>query len=88
MKKLANVVEVEGEGLVGLLGETVLVMCLNYFYVGKLVGVNATDVMLEDASIIYETGEWSAKAYKDAQRLPTKNWYVRIDKIESYGIGK
>ena len=39
MKKIVNVQEVEGEGLVGLLGETITLFCLNYFYTGKLVGV-------------------------------------------------
>src|SRR3989442_11326366 len=35
-----NVEEVQGEGLVGLMGEQVTLFCLNYIYTGKLVGVN------------------------------------------------
>lgn len=78
----------EASGLESLLGEKVLLMCANYFYAGKLTGVNADCVVLEEASIVYETGIWSDAVYKDAQRLPGKEWYVRIDGVESYGLGK
>jgi len=88
MKKLVNVVEVEGEGLAALLGENVLLMCANYFYAGKLTGVNANFVQLKDASIVYDTGAWTTKSYQDAQRLPAKFWYVQTSAIESYGVGK
>ena len=75
-------------GLDALLGERVLLLCGNYFYAGKLTGVNKTFVVLEDPGIVYETGEWSAAAYKDMQKLPAKEWHVRIQWIESYGKGK
>ena len=88
MKKLQTVVEVEGEGLLALLGEQVLLMCVNYSYVGKLIGVNDTCVQLENPGIVYETGEWSATKYKDAQALPVKTWYVGTQAIESFGVGK
>lgn len=84
MKKLVNVVEVEGEGLAALLGEKVILLCMNYFYAGKLVGVNDKFVQLEDAMIVYETGELTAKTFKDAQKLPSV-WYVQASSIESYG---
>ena len=84
MKKLVNVVDVEGEGLVALLGENVLLFCMNYFYSGKLVGVNDKFVQLENAFIVYETGELKAKTFKDAQPLPDL-WYVQTHTIESYG---
>lgn len=86
MKKIMTVTEVEGEGLVALLGESVLLMCANYFYAGKLVGVNDTDVQLEDAKIVYETGPFTAKDWTTAEKLPSKVWYVRINSIESYGV--
>ena len=78
----------EAEGLESLLGETVLIICACYFYTGKLVGVNSTCIKLEDASIVYETGAWNEKNYKDAQRLPTKHHYVATGMIESFGAGK
>ena len=87
MKKLVKVEEVSGEGLVGLMGETVTLFCLNYIYTGKLVGVNDSYVKLESAKIVYETGELSSKSWKDAQELP-HNWYVQTGAIESFGILK
>lgn len=80
---MMKVVEVPTEGIASLLGKRVLLMCANYFYTGKLAGVNKTFVVLEDASIVYETGEWSAPAFKDAQKLP-KPVSVRMQFIESW----
>ena len=81
MKKL---VEVENEGLVSLMGERVTFMCGCYFYTGKLVGVNDDCVKLEDAGIVYETGELSGGKWSDMQPLPN-DWYVQIASIESFG---
>ena len=86
---MKRIVESEdASGLEALLGENVLLLCANYFYAGKLVGVNKDHVELEDAAIVYETGEWSGKTYKDVQKLHTKRWNVQIAAIESYGMGK
>lgn len=68
--------------------EVVTLMCLNYFYTGKLIGVNETCVLLENPKIIYETGSWSDKDWSDAQSLPCKELYVQISAIESFGILK
>lgn len=89
MKKLVKVEEVEGEGLVGLMGQRVTLYCLNYIYTGTLVGVNDSFVKLEDACIVivYETGAFFDKAWKDAQKLPN-DWYVKTSCVESYGILK
>ena len=84
MKKIVNVTEVAGEGLVGLMGEKVVLLCMNYIYAGKLVGVNEHDVKLEDAKVVYETGDLTSGSWKDAQSLPGP-WYVRTSSIESYG---
>lgn len=86
MKKLANVVEVENEGLVSLLGEKVILFCLNYFYAGTLVGVNDDCVLLEDGGIVYETGPFSDESWKDFQKIG--NVYVRINMIEAFTKGK
>lgn len=82
MKKLVNVREVEGEGLLALLGERVELFCMNYIYTGTLTGVNTHDVLLEDAAIVYETGAFTDKNYKDAQKVG--DLYVRTNFIESY----
>lgn len=83
MKRL---VETTGEGLEGLIGESVLVMCSNYFYHGKLVGVNEKDIVISDPHIVYETGSWDEAGFSDSQKLPTKEWLIRTEAIESYGV--
>lgn len=88
MKQITVVSEVEGEGFEALLGQNVLLFCLNYLYAGKLVGVNDSFVKLEDAKVVYETGPFTGAGYKDAQSTPTKIWYVQRAAIESFGIGK
>lgn len=88
MKKVVSVTEVDGEGLEALLGEKVLLMCANYFYTGKLVGVNAQYVMLKDPAIVYETGEWSANTYANVQPLHAKTFYVMTSAIEAFGVSK
>jgi len=88
MKKLVQVETVDGEGLEGLLGERVLLMCAGYFYEGKLIGVNDTFVKLDDAAIVYSTGSFSSKAYDDIQKLHQKEWYVQKGLIESFGKSK
>ena len=45
MKKLVE--QVDGEGFEALMGEVITVFCLNYFYTGKLVGVNDSCILLE-----------------------------------------
>ena len=84
MKKLVEVQEVEGEGLTALLGEQVMVFCLNYIYTGKLLGVNDTCIMLESPKLVYETGAFSDKNFKDAQPLPFQ-LYIQTSAIESFG---
>lgn len=88
MKKIVTVTEIDGEGLDALLGQKVMLFCLNYIYAGTLSGVNASFVQLEDAHIVYETGAFNGSGYKDAQKLPGTVWYVQTGAIESYGLGK
>lgn len=87
MKKFVQVTEVEDEGLVGLMGQVVTLMCGVYFYTGKLIGVNETFVKLEAASVVFETGSFATKTWQDAQKLPG-DWYVQTSAIESFGILK
>lgn len=84
MKKLVKVEEVEGEGLVGLLGENVMLFCLNYIYTGRLAGANDKFVLLENPRIVYETGRFDSKEFKDAQALPFQ-LYIMTSAIESFG---
>ena len=78
----------DAEGLEALLGEQVFLMCACYIYSGKLVGVDSTCVKLENAHIVYETGPWGEKTWKDAQKLPNDYHYVATGMVESFGKGK
>jgi hypothetical protein len=85
MKKLVE--EVENEGLISLMGERITCFCLNYIYTGKLVGVNEQFIKLEKAAIVYETGAFNEKNWKDAQELPNPV-YVMTSTIESFCVLK
>ena len=84
MKQLKEVIEVENEGLISLLNENILVMCGNYFYYGKLVGVNDTCIKIEKCHQVFETGSFTDKTFKDKQFI-AEQWYVQINAIESFG---
>lgn len=85
MKKI--IAEVEGAGLISLLGQRVTFYCMNYFYTGDLTGVNEVCVELSNPSIIYETGPHNTKEWKNAQALPN-TLYVMMSAIESFGVMK
>jgi len=82
-----EVTEDKNEGLVKLLSQNVTFFCLNYIYTGKLSGVNTHDVKLSNPKIVYETGAFNTKDWKDAQSLPNEI-YIRLACVESYGIVK
>jgi hypothetical protein len=84
MKKLIKAEDVTGEGLIGLLGENVVLYCLNYIYAGKLVGVNDDCIKLENVHIVFETGTFGA-TFKHAERLSNEH-YIQKSAIESFGI--
>ena len=87
MKCAVKVTEVEIEGFLALLGETITVFCAVYIYTGKLVGVNDTCIKLEKPKIVYETGAFTEKMWKDAQALPNE-LYIMQGMIESFSIVK
>ena len=87
MKKISNVIEVEGEGFLALLGQRVTLFCMNYIYTGDLVGVNEACVLLEKPSIVYETGAFNEKNWKDAQPLP-HSIYIQMSSVEAFGVVK
>ena len=84
MKKVMQVVEVENEGYMALIGKRVTLFCMNYIYTGDLVGVNDTCILLENPSIVYETGAFSTKDWKDAQALPN-SIYINTAAVEAFG---
>jgi hypothetical protein len=82
-----TVVEVPNEGFVSLLGQTITCFCAVYIYTGKLVGVNDDCIKLETPKIVYETGSFDSKDWKDAQKLPHE-LYLQKAMIESFGVVK
>lgn len=85
MKKL---IEETGESAMeSLMGEVITIFSLNYIYTGKLVGVNDTCCLLESPKLVYETGAFSDKKWKDAQDLPNEI-YIQYNCIEAFGIVK
>jgi hypothetical protein len=79
--------DTEDEGLISLLGKTVTFFCAVYIYTGKLVGVNKTCVKLESPKIVYETGPFEEKKWKDAQPLP-HDFYIQLSMVEGFGVIK
>ena len=84
MKVVVKEVESKDEGLSGLLGQQVAVWCNTYIYAGTLVGVNETCIKLDDASVVYETGELTAKSFQDAQKIGKRPLYIQISAIEAF----
>lgn len=85
---MQKLIDVKDAGLPSLLNEKVILFCANYFYTGTLTGVNKTFVLLTDPAIVYETGPFGDKQWKDEQSLHVKELYVRVSMIEAYAKGK
>ena len=82
--KPTQVIEVEQEGFLALLEETITCFCAVYIYTGKLVGVNDDCIKLENPAIVYETGSFDTKNWKDVQKLPNEI-YIQKGMIEAFG---
>lgn len=85
MKILVETKDVEKEGFDALLGKNVEIFCGIYIYAGKLVGVNATCIKLANPHIVYETGNFLDKKYKDAQHMGKEFHYIQTSFVESFG---
>lgn len=85
---MKTIVETTGESLEKLMGMNVMVFCGNYIYAGKFCGLDETQVKLTNPHIVYETGPFNTKTYKDAQKLPADEWFITRTSIESMGPGK
>ena len=87
MKVIKTIEENKEEGLVSLIGQRITCFCAIYIYTGDLVGVSESCIKLENPAIVYETGSFTTKDWKDAQPLPG-TIYVQTGMIESFGIVK
>ena len=86
MKKLVNVVETNETAFESLMGEQITIFSLNYIYHGELIGVNDVNLLLKNPKIVYETGKFSDKGFKNAQSLECDEFFIQIGTIESFGI--
>lgn len=85
MHVLVETKQVADEGFLSLLGKNVEIFCGNYIYAGKLVGVNTTCVKLANPHLVYETGAFLDKKYRDAQHMGREFHYIASTLIESFG---
>lgn len=60
---------------------------INYIYTGTVVAVEGGSIKLDDALIIYNTGDHEDKDWGAAEKMPN-GWYVSIQSIESHGLFK
>ena len=86
MKLLVETKEVAEEGFAALLGQNIEVFCGIYIYAGKLVGINGTCIKIANPHLVYETGAFLDKKYKDAQNMGREFHYIQVAGIESFGI--
>lgn len=85
MKRLVQVVDTGETALESLMGKRVTFFCLNYIYVGELIGVNDTSVCLKNPAIVYSTGSFNQANYDDEQSLGVEEFFIAMNCIESFG---
>lgn len=66
-----------------LVGKLYTFWCTRYTYHGVVKSVTKTFITLENASVVFETGEYSAKTAADIQKLPY-DCNVMVQSIESF----
>ena len=84
MKKLAKIVEVEGDHLVAAMGQKVLIFGVRYNYSGVMTEVNDKFLKLTEAVIVFDTGDFAAKNWAAAETPKSSEIYVNIAAIESW----
>lgn len=87
MLKTKQVIDVPDEGIISLLDKQVTFFCANYIYTGKLIGINDESFLLENPAIVYETGAWSEKNWKNYEKLPHE-LFIMKNAVESLGVTK
>lgn len=86
MKRL---VEIDNDSfLESLMGQRITVFCARYIYTGDLIAISNDEILLKHPAIVYETGSFGSKDWKDAQQLPHDQFCIDRRSVESYGIMK
>jgi hypothetical protein len=79
--------ENEDKLLDNLLGKRVTFFCCRYIYTGDFISYDDDTILLKNGGIVYETGSFDTKEWKDYQELPN-DVYISRQSIESFGIIK
>lgn len=66
-----------------LKGKLYTFWCTRYIYHGVVKAVNKSFITLENASIVYETGEFSSKSASQIEKLPY-DCNIMLQSIESF----
>jgi len=74
---------IEVESLNDFVGKKLAFQCARYIYFGKVKKVNETFIELDDASTVYETGEFSSSKASDIQNMPKNKMYLMRQSIEA-----
>ena len=83
-EQLGDELEVkEIENMDDLIGETYMFQCARYIYHGKVKSVNATYIEIENASVVFNTGDYSNSSPEDSQSLPN-NAFIMRQSIEMF----
>ena len=82
IEKLIDDEVIEIDSLNDFIGKKLAFQCARYIYFGKIKKVNEVFIELEDALIVYDTGEWSNSKASDAQKSPKGKIYLMRQSIE------
>ena len=74
---------IEVDSISDFIGKKLAFQCARYIYFGKVKKVNEVFVELDDASTIYETGEFSSSTASDMQNMPKNKMYLMRQSIEA-----
>ena len=85
VKQNIEVVETQEGTLMSLLGQEVTFYTPTYIFAGILAGVNDECILIKTPKIVYETGPFNEKNWKDAQALPHQ---FSLMKSAIIGFGK
>ena len=73
-----------GVGVAQFMGKSILLKCMNYFYFGKIIGVDAFGATVQDCYVVFETGAFDAAQFKDAQKIGDR-FVIALQSIEAFG---
>lgn len=75
-------------GLEAHMQQPIMLMCSAYIYYGRLIGLGLDHAVIENAHIVYETGEWTeTPEWRDHQALPNqREWAIGRYAIESFAV--